>query len=129
MDRSFEGGESSELGSFWDERTNKEVSSDSLDLYRVVNAPPPSDRPLPFLLFGSEGSTDAPWTLGWIGGNFRVSGSTTEGVLKGKGNLIFVPAFIGIGLLALTLTLTFGLEYRMANLKKRLTRSKTRVNI
>ena len=105
----------------------KEVSSDSLDLYRVADAPAPSDRPLPFVLHGLEGPSDAPWTWGWIGENLRVSGQTREGVLKGNGKLIFVPAFIGLGLLLLTLFLALGLAERLKVLSKMLTSRKTMV--
>jgi|GEM_PF-6669519 len=106
------------------EELQKKVSSDSLDLYRVVDAPEPSDRPLPFFLPGTDGPADAPWTWGWTGVNLRVSGQTREGVLKGSGNLIFAPAFIGLGLLLLTLFLAFGPVERLRIVSKVLTTRK-----
>jgi hypothetical protein len=80
----------------------KEISSESLDLYRVKQAPTPVKRPLPFVQLRADGPTDVPWTWGWVDSNLGISGRTPEGLMKQDSSSVFVPAFFGIVLLVWT---------------------------
>ncbi len=66
------------------------ITSASLDLYRVGSTPiAEARRPLPFVVTGSRGRTDVPWTWGWVGGGAH---ETPEGLLAADGTAVFLPA-------------------------------------
>lgn len=82
----------------------RRLTSATLDLYEVVDTEQPSyRRPVPFIVTGGTGTTDIPWTWGWVGSEGKSSGGT----LIVHGSAVFLPSVLAIVLYVCVVSLLF----------------------